>query len=110
MRCEIEEESGFSVVRLSEEVDLSTSPRAREAILDRLSAGRSVMVDLAGVTYIDSSGVASLVEGYQTARTKGLRFGLLGVSEAVMNVLELARLDRIFPIFASLAECLDEDG
>jgi anti-sigma B factor antagonist len=54
------------------------------------------------VTYIDSSGIASLVEAYQTAKKKGLRFGLLAVSEPVMSVLALARLDKVFPIHLSL--------
>ena len=43
------------------------------------------MVDLSKVDYIDSSGVASLVEGYQLSRTQELDFGLVGVSDAAMN-------------------------
>ena len=62
------------------------------------------------MTYIDSSGVASLVEGFQTAKKKGLKFGLIGVSEAAMSVLELARLDKVFPIHADLAARREADG
>ncbi len=96
----------YSVTHLSGEIDIYSSPQAREAILDCLSADRPVVVELSGVTYIDSSGVASLVEGYQTARTKGLKFCLVGVSEAAMRVLELARLDGVFPIYTTVAEFL----
>jgi anti-sigma B factor antagonist len=65
---------------------------------------------LSEVSYIDSSGVASLVEGYQTAKKKNLKFALLGVSGPAMSVLELARLDKVFPIYADIEECLSSDG
>jgi len=74
MQCEIRDVAGRWLVVLSGEVDLSTSPRARKAILDCLASRRPVLVDLSGVTYIDSSGIASLVEGYQNARSAGLKF------------------------------------
>ena len=103
------EESGYAIVELNGEVDLSCSPDARKQILECLGAGKSLLVDLSQVTYIDSSGVASLVEGYQTAKKKSLNFGLIGVSDAAMNVLQLARLDKVFPIHASLEARLEED-
>ena len=52
------------------------------------------------VSYIDSSGIAALVEGFQSARARGSRFALVAVSDAVRAVLELARLDRVFLIVA----------
>jgi anti-sigma B factor antagonist len=58
------------------------------------------------VTYIDSSGIASLVEALQDARKRGSRFALVSVSEAVHRVLQLARLDKVFAIHASLADAL----
>jgi anti-sigma B factor antagonist len=106
MQCEVRDAADHWLVVLSGEVDLSTSPEARKAILDCLAARRPVLVDLSGVTYIDSSGIASLVEGYQNARSAGLKFCLVDVSEAAQSVLELARLNKVFPIFANAAECL----
>ena len=67
-------------------------------------------MDLSAVTYIDSSGVASLVEGYQAAKKKKLKFGLIGVSQAALSVLKLARLDKVFPIHSSITERLQSDG
>ena len=104
------EEQGFAIVELAGEVDLSCSPDARKQILECLGAKKDLLVDLSQVTYIDSSGVASLVEGYQTAKKKSLKFGLVGVSSAAMNVLQLARLDKVFPIHASVEERVQEDG
>ena len=109
MTYQVQQESGYAIVRLTGDVDLSCSPDARKAILASLSQGQHTLVDLSGVSYIDSSGVASLVEGFQSARKKTLRFGLIGVSEAAMSVLELARLDKVFPIHADLAARLKAD-
>ncbi len=104
------EEKGYAIIELDGEVDLSCSPDARKQILECLGANKDLLVDLSRVSYIDSSGVASLVEGYQTAKKKSLKFGLVGVSDAAMNVLQLARLDKVFPIHASVDERLQEDG
>ncbi|NOY67360.1 MAG: STAS domain-containing protein [Gammaproteobacteria bacterium] len=97
-------ESGYRVLELSGEVDLHYSPQARKQILSLLKEGYDLLVDLSAVEYIDSSGVASLVEGYQSARDDNLRFGLIGVSDAAMQVLQLARLDKVFPIYNSIED------
>ena len=104
------EEGGYAIVELAGEVDLSCSPDARKQILECLGADKDLLVDLSQVSYIDSSGVASLVEGYQTAKKKSRKFGLIGVSDAAMNVLQLARLDKVFPIHDSLEARLEDDS
>lgn len=96
-----EDRDGYVLVRLSGEVDLSWSAEVRRAVLDALTLGRPVGVDLSAVSYIDSSGIAALVEGFQSARTRSGRFVLVSVSDAVRAVLELARLDRVFVLVAS---------
>jgi anti-sigma B factor antagonist len=55
------------------------------------------------VSYIDSSGIASFVEGYQRARKDRLQFGLVAASPAVLSVLNLARLESVFPLHTDLA-------
>lgn len=102
MRYPVKDQQGFSVIELSGDIDMNNSPDARKVILTCLKKNRHVMVDLAEVEYIDSSGVASLVEGFQYARSNGLEFGLVGVSESAMSVLRLARLDQVFRIYDSL--------
>ncbi len=104
MKINVTEEQGAVLLSLDGDVDLSCSPDARKAILEALDNGKHLLVNLAAVTYIDSSGVASLVEGYQLSKKQGLNFALVSVSEAVMNVLQLARLDSVFPIFATVDE------
>ncbi len=104
MSYQVRHEGQYTVVALDGEVDLHRSPEARKQILDQLKKKAHVLVDLSAVKYIDSSGVAVLVEGYQTAKTQQLEFGLVGVSPAAMQVLQLARLDKVFPIHDSVED------
>jgi anti-sigma B factor antagonist len=99
--CKSEAQGDLVLVRVSGEVDLSWSQTIRKSILDALAKARAVGVELSGVSYIDSSGIAALVEGFQTARTKGQKFALVASSPAVKAVLQLARLDRVFPMVDS---------
>jgi len=104
MEYDVRNESGFSVLGLKGEIDLHFSPQARKQILNLLKDGNDLLVDLGEVEYIDSSGVASLVEGYQIAKNSNLKFALVGVSDAAMQVLQLARLDQVFPIFTNVGD------
>lgn len=110
MKYNSREESGYTILELSGDVDLSCSPDARKQILEHLNNGEDLLVDLSQVSYIDSSGVASLVEGFQTAKKSSRKFGLIGVSAAAMSVLQLARLDKVFPIHADVVERVQADG
>lgn len=101
--CTMNTQEEFQVVAVSGEVDLSWSSDVREAILSAIQSSSQVLVDLSAVEYIDSSGIAALVEGYQTAKMKTVQFGLLNISAQVRSVLELARLDQVFPIHEDLA-------
>ncbi len=82
----------------------------RSAILEAI--GRKevsrVAVNLSGVNYIDSSGVATLVEALQLARSRNCPLVLFGLQKGAREVLELARLDRIFDIRATEADALGE--
>jgi anti-sigma B factor antagonist len=89
-----------AIIEVRGEVDLYTSPRVREAILGATAARTAtVVVDLAGVAYMDSSGVATLVEGLQASRGYGGVFRLAGLGEAVRQVFKFAKLDKVFEIY-----------
>jgi anti-sigma B factor antagonist len=102
--CEQRFDDGWTVLDVYGEVDLSWSQEVRRQVLDALNNAPALAVLLSRVSYIDSSGIAALVEGFQQARARGLRFALVEPSAPVTSVLELARLDRVFPIFATLAD------
>jgi anti-sigma B factor antagonist len=104
MECSVKSEQGYDLLQLGGEVDLQYSPQLREKILASLKAGNPLLIDMAAVKYIDSSGIASLVEGFQTAKSSKLEYGLLNISKTAMQVLTLTRLDKIFQLYSSSAE------
>lgn len=101
-QCRTEARGKFAVIFVEGEVDLSWSQQLRKAVLDALASNAEVAVNLAAVDYIDSSGIAALVEGFQHARGNKKIFGLLQISKPVMSVLKLARLDRVFVLWDEL--------
>ena len=101
-------EGSFIIVSLMGEIDLHYSPQVRVQLLEVLNHAHDLLVDLSAVSYIDSSGIACLVEAYQLAKKSELRFGLVGVSNSALQVLRLARLDKVFPIYDSVEELVDQ--
>jgi anti-sigma B factor antagonist len=102
----------ITVISLKGAVDLYSSPEARKAVLGGIKDNKPklVLVDLSGVSYIDSSGVATLVEGLQMAKESKCDFYLVGLSQAAKEVFELARLDKVFNIFPSEKEAIEKFG
>ena len=98
------------ILSLAGEVDMHSSPTARQVILDLVKTRAPIIIDLSAVKYMDSSGVASLVEGLQNARKLGQDFVLAAPSGSVLGVIKLARLDKVFRIVASVEECFDLAG
>jgi anti-sigma B factor antagonist len=110
MAYDVRSEGETTIVALSGDVDLDNSPQVRAVLLDSVREKRGVLVEMSAVSYIDSSGIASLVEAYQSARHGSTGFALVAVSDAAMRVLELARLDQVFLIHASITDALADGG
>jgi anti-sigma B factor antagonist len=93
----------ITIFDISGDIDLSTSPELRKPLLRELRELRTprVVLNLKAVRYIDSSGVASLVEGLKASRDVGARFILFGLNTTVREVLQLSKLVRIFEICES---------
>ena len=88
--------TGRRIVHLAGEIDLEHAPQVRKVLLGAVEQGRFVLVDMAEVEYIDSSGIACLIEALQEARNKGADLALIAVNPQALRVLELARLDTVF--------------
>jgi anti-sigma B factor antagonist len=102
IRVEVVREGDTVVVSPEGDVDLSRSPTLRNALREAQGPKpRRVIVDLSLVEYMDSSGVATLVEAFQIARRNGSRMVLCGLTDRVRSIFEIARLDTIFTISAT---------
>src|SRR5258706_13026608 len=104
MEISVRNEADSAVIDVKGDIDLYSSPQVRQTILDTLNqkTAKRVIVDLTGVRYVDSSGVASLVEGLQLSRKSQVRFALCGLNKAPRQVLELTRLIKVFEIHETL--------
>ena len=110
MEHDITEREGTVIVRFSGDVDLQSSPEARKILLECVARRMPVLVDLSRVDYIDSSGIASLVESLQTARKSGGNLFIVSASEAALKVIELARLDKVFTICNTIDDAIEKAG
>jgi anti-sigma B factor antagonist len=96
-----------NVLPLEGEIDLHVSPRVAESLVAIVkNKPDHLVVDLAGVTYVDSSGLAVLIEGMQKVEEYGGRFALTGLQENVRSIFEIARLDQVFRIFPDVDAAL----
>lgn len=92
------------VASVSGEVDYSRAPDLRQHLLSLVATRkpRRLVLDLTRVPYMDSSGVATLVELFQTQRRAGNKLVLFGLQPKVKGIFEIARLNTVFSIAADL--------
>ena len=97
-----------TIFDVSGDIDLANSPEVRKALLHEVRDNRRprVVLNLSEVRYIDSSGVASLVESLKASRDIGSRFILIGLSGPAREVLQLSRLLKVFEIYETEVEAL----
>jgi anti-sigma B factor antagonist len=89
------------LVRPTGDIDLSCSPALRQHLAAaQLDKPRRLVIDLSEVPYMDSSGIATLLEAMQIARRNGTRLVLCGLREKVRSIIEITRLDSVFTIAA----------
>lgn len=98
------------VLPLEGEIDLHVSPRLDRALASMIKKRPPhVVVDLSGVTFIDSSGLAVLIRALQNVKEYGGKLTLSGVNSNVRPVFEMARLDQVFLIDPRDDELLSPD-
>jgi len=107
LEIETRQEAAGVVVRARGEVTVFSSPALRESLrkIAELRPPRLVL-DLAETRYVDSSGVATLVEALQTVQRYRGRLILAGMNPRVRGVFEIARLDTVFPTASGVEEAL----
>lgn len=93
------EQNGTTTLELDGEIDILTVERVRVALGEAVDAGpRRIVVDMAGVSFIDSTGLGALISGFQRARDRGIGFSLSNPSVQVRQILVLSGLLEVLPI------------
>ena len=108
MNIEIVQFNIYQVVKLVGEVDLSNSRKIKQEIIKLIKTPSHVVVDFTELQYIDSSGIASLVEAFNVSKNHNTEFHIVGAQGSPLQVLQLTRLNTVFSLLESL-ETLNTD-
>ncbi|WP_367137394.1 anti-sigma factor antagonist [Saccharothrix sp. HUAS TT1] len=98
---------GVTVVSVSGEVDMLTAPQLRADVLGRLDASDVVVLDMSGVSFLGSAGLAVLVEASQQAKRRDASFRVVAVERAVTRPLAATGLGEVFSVFESVELALE---
>lgn len=98
------------ILPIEGEIDLHLSPQIAAALREVIDEKpKKVVLDLSKVGYIDSSGLAVLIEGMQKVEFYGGKLYLVGLQETVRAIFDSTRLDQAFRIFPDVAAALAAD-
>jgi anti-sigma B factor antagonist len=100
MRLELStlDEDRVRTIVVKGDVDMDTSPELRDELKRAMKGAESIRLDLKGVGYIDSSGIAVLITGYRLSQKSKVKFCIVEPSAQVKAVIELSQLQRFFPL------------
>jgi len=100
-------QEGVAVIALSGEVDVYTSPRLKQEMVDLLNRGTvKLVVDLSAVEYLDSTGLGVLIGGLKRARERDGDLRLICDNLRILRIFEITGLTKIFDIYRSEEEAL----
>lgn len=104
---EVADHGGATVVSVAGEVDMVTTPRLNNCLQERLALSPDrLVVDLSGLSFLGSSGLAVLVESLDDARGRGTDLRLVCSSREVVRPLEATGLTELFQTFPDLGSAL----
>jgi len=106
VKISVRDVGAVKVVEVEGEVDLDTSPDLRRTLLDNLPGVARLALNLSSIRYIDSSGIATLIEVLKRSQHLKKEFVLFGLSPAVQEVFRLTHVVRIFQVFQTEQEAL----
>jgi anti-sigma B factor antagonist len=106
VKISVRDVGNAKVVKVEGDVDLGTSPALRRTLFESLPLTGKVALDLEAIRYIDSSGIATLIEVLQDSQRQNKEFVLFGLSPGVEQVFRLTHVIRIFQVFQTEQEAL----
>ena len=107
MGVDVQRSNGTSVIRLSGEIDMLTTPALRAKVNEELQGGPSVLVlDMLSVDFLGSSGLALLVEALDESRNRDVALRLVANSRPVSRPLQATGLTDLFSLYPSLEDAL----
>jgi anti-sigma B factor antagonist len=100
-------EETIPIVAITGDIDLESSPQLRDFLKPKaVQKIPRLLLDFTGVNYIDSSGLATLIEYFQSVQSFGGKLALASLSPRVKNVFEIVRLEQIFALYPDIPAAL----
>jgi anti-anti-sigma factor len=98
---------GVGLVRLRGRLDMLSAGEVQQQLAETVAAGRAkLVVDLTGVTFLDSSGLGALIGGLKAARLAGGDLRIAGAGQQALTVLALTSLDRVMRPYSTVEEAM----
>jgi anti-sigma B factor antagonist len=94
----------YEVFHLVGEVNINNSLLMKKELLKIIVEQKSIILDFTKLDYIDSSGIATLIESLNITHTYGLKFAIVGAKNLPLRMLELTKLDKVFTLFNSIQD------
>jgi len=94
----------YEVFHLVGEVNIHNSAYMKQELLDTLLKQKSIIVDFTKLDFIDSSGIATLIESLSIIHASGLKLAIVGANNLPLKMLELTKLDKVFTLFNSIQD------
>jgi anti-sigma B factor antagonist len=112
MKSQVRDHGDVRIVELSGKITIGSGDvKIRELIDESLAAGKkNLVLDLAGVSTIDSSGIGEMVACYTTVTKKGGHLKLLRLSPKINDILQVTQLITVFEVFDDEAEAVRSFG
>ncbi len=106
---EVEKHPEYTVIRASGYLDVSTSPRLREKILEVAADLPSVLlVDLGPIEFLDSSALGVILNGWKVLQSEGSTLAVISPQERITKIFEITALNLSIKVFHSTDEAVAE--
>jgi anti-sigma B factor antagonist len=107
LNIEIGAHEGNSIVAISGDIDMYSSPLLRKSLMLCVQKKTSpLLVDFRDVSYIDSSGIATFVEALKGMMAFGGRLKFFGMSPAISEIFSFSKLDKVFEIYENIEDAI----
>jgi len=107
MHISQKEANGINTYEIKGDIDINSSPDIREAFEKGIkNKMMKILVNLNGVSYVDSSGLATLVEMLKKTRVYGGKLRISNLAPKVKSLFEITKLEKLFEIFETEEEAI----
>lgn len=108
MKIESIDYKGKKIIAITGDIDMHSSPELRNEMMGHIrKKATALYVDLKSVSYIDSSGIATFVEGLKCMKSYGGKLKFCGIPNSILEIFRFSKLDRVFEIHGTVDDAIN---